>query len=453
MLLIGVTAWMAVMILYWPSGPSFQDDVGYFGQVKILLQGRVLPFPSDPGVWVSATDGRLLPQYPLLHSLLLLPFVGVTPRAAFLVGTAAAIACCLIASRVLKFWGRNPVWGLLLAAHPTVIIIARTVMADMPLSAFALGAWWALRRQRRIPTIILFAAMFAIKPTGIILGFALAGGEGLRLLPAIRSRDRLVIKPLITIALAVATGFALTFMMNEIATGHLWFAYDQRFRQLGISPFSLHNVPRIGLVHLRTLLLFPPLLILGVYPFWCRREWGPLFVIFGLGALMCTYFFVDYGTNWIESMILAPRLVLPIVSFLLVGYADLLASLALRLRDGTPWAGAVLVVATTAMALGISARHHRWQAPMAEALAAATRASHDVGARELGVTTDAVKAGILFSGSVRTVDGAEGGSEVVLCSTRAGSYRQQSESRYSCALPGYHSYRDLGDYRVLIRDR
>jgi hypothetical protein len=47
---------------------------------------------------------------------------------------------------------------------------------------------------------------------------------------------------------------------------------------------------------------------------------------------MCFYFFVDHGRTKIETLVLAPRLLLPAVAFLLVGYAEMAAGLAARFR-------------------------------------------------------------------------------------------------------------------------
>ena len=441
-------AWLVVMILYWPAGLSFGDDVGYLGEAKLILAGRVLPRPDDVGFWVQTAHGWL-PKYPLFVSLLMLPLVAVTPRAAFVVGMAAAIGLGWIGSRILKSWGSNPVWALLLIAHPTVVILARTAMADVPLSVFALGAWWALRQHRRAATVLFLMALIATKATGFVLGFALALGDLLRLLPALCARDRDAWARVRTIAAGLLAGFTLLFATNEISAGGLWFAYDNTF--LGTPPFWFTYFPKSAPAHLRTFLLLPPLLILGALPFWRRREWGPLCLIFGFGTMMCFYFFVDFGTTRLETLILAPRLVLPIVSFLLVGYADLLATLARRFLRGERFTALVLVAGTAAMVLVIDIRHRRWQAPMAEALRAATDATRDLGVHELGLTPEAAKAGLLFSGPTSFVERSNPKTAVVLCTVRSASYREPSDGPYSCALPGYRSYRRVGDYDVLVR--
>lgn len=441
-------AWLAAMALYWPGGLSFQDDVGYVGEAKILQQGRLRPLSNDPGVWVSSSHGSI-DQYMLLPSLLLLPFVSVAPRSIFLVGISAAVLLCLIAGRILKSWDRSPTWALLLLAHPTIALVARTAMADLPLAAFALAAWWSLRQKHRPAAILMFVLLLATKPTGLLLGLALAGGEILRLLSRECRRDPESWRRARTAIVGIAVGILGVCATNELTTGSPRFAYDHHF--LGTPPFWPIYLTTSGSAHLRTLLLFPPLLIVGVLPWWRRFELGPVCLIVGFGTMMCFYFFVDFGITRLESMVLAPRLILPVVVFLLIGYADVLAGIAKRFGSVDKPMGFLLIVGTAAIALAIGFRHSRWQTSMKGALLMAMQASKNVGNQELGVTPEAAKAGMLFPGPTRLVDRAAPDTAVVLCSTRSASYREPTDGPYSCALPGYTSLNRVGDYEVLIR--
>ena len=447
-LLVGTVVWVVVMAVYWPEGLSFGDDVGYVGEAKVLLEKRVLPRHGDPGVF-TVTEHGLVPKYPLLPSLLLVPFLAITPRAIFAVGVLAAIAMCWTAGRILKSWGTDPVWALLLLAHPSVVMISRTATADVPLAAFALGSWWALRQNRRGVAVLLFGALFAVKPTGFVLGFSLLAGEWLRFFLLRRgwaeARDRLI-----TSLLAVATGFACIFAGNQLTAGKWWFAYDLRF--LGTPPFWFSYFPKTAPSHLRTILLFPPLLILGAVPYWRRRELGPLSLIFGFGILMCFYFFVDFGTTWVESLVLSPRLLLPVVVFLLGGYAQVGAAVVGRISGSDRWRGAVLAVGTAAITLFVAARHARWQAPMADARRAAEQIAKELGSDELGVAPQAAKAGLLFPGRTPFVAPSNANTRVVLCSHRSASYRAPNDGAYSCAFPGYRSHVRVGDFEILVRD-
>jgi hypothetical protein len=448
-LVLGVAAWLLVVGFTWPLGFSFSDDIGYVGEAKILLAGRVLPRAEDAGIWTSTEIG-LVAKYPLFPSLLMAPLLAITPRAVFALGIASAIAACLIGASVLRSWGTAAGWALLILAHPTVVIISRTATADVPLTALALAAWWALRQNRRGPAIVLCAAMFAIKATGFLIGLLLLGGETLRTLLELRRTDAEARRRLVTSLMGIAAGFVLIFAMNLISARRLGFAYDHQF--LGTPPFWFTYFKTAAPAQLQTLLLFPPLLILGVLPYWRRRELGPVCLILGFSALMCFYFFVDSGTTWVESLVLAPRLLLPVVVFLLIGYADLISSGLRRVLGHDARAGTVLICGTAAIVAAVSVEHSRWQAPMAEARRAAERIVAHLGANELGLAPQAVKAGLLFDGPTPVVSMSDTSLPVVLCNERSASHRAPDDgTNSSCEAPAYRSDYRVGGFHVLVR--
>jgi len=449
-LLIGVLVWVAVMIALWPLATSFGDEVGYIGEARLVLAGRFRPLPGDLGIWQPGAGG-LVAKYPLFPSLLMAPLFATSPRAVFALGIASAVAVCLLAGRVLRSWGDSSAWALIVLAHPTVVIIARTATADVPLCALMLGAWWALRRDRFRAAVPLLAALFAIKATGFLIGGAIIGGEIWRRLPALRRREPHARRALAYALLGGGLGVCLVVAANVLTTGGPWFGYSHE--SLTAPPFWFSHFPRTAPEQLRTVLILPPLLFLGAVPYWRMREPAPLLVIVGFGSLMCFYFFVDSGTNRLETWVLAPRLLLPVVVFLLVGYGHLLAGLMRRWRALDQIAGGVLIAMTVTLALAVSSRHHRWQIPMGEALEAAQRIAGQTGVRELGVLEQAAKAGVLFPGRVRLVASTEAQAALVLCSDHAASYRQRDrEGPYSCRLPGHHAAHRGGGFEVLVRD-
>jgi hypothetical protein len=443
-LIAGALAWLAIMVVFWPVTASFGDCVGYLGEARLLLAGHLRPQgQADIGIWQLGVS-----KYPLFPSALLAPLLAIAPRAVFAIGAAAALVTCWLAARVLESWDVDPVAALLVLAHPTIILVSRTAMADVPECALMLGAWWSFRNDRRIATVACCAGLFAIKATGGMLGAAILGGEMLRRMPSLRRREEQARRALATALLATAAGFATVIACNELSTGRYWFGYDFG----GIPPFSPAHLATTAPKQLINVLVIPPLLIAGALPFWRRREWGPLAVIFGFGGAMCFYFFVDYGTNWIETLVLAPRLLLPVIVFLLIGYGALLAQLARHLGARPALLRAALGAATMGGALVIGFRHARYQRPGAEALAGAERIARDAGVRELGVLPEADKVGVMFSGNVHFVDRRHPAGMLLLCNARSASYRAPlPEGTLSCVLPGYRLVERAGDFAVLQR--
>ena len=436
--------WLAAAVVFWPAVASFADDVGYLGEARLLLAGHLRPSAGDIGIWQHGVA-----KYPLFPSLLFSPLLAVWPRAVFAVGIGAALLTCWLASRVLESWGNDPAWALVLLAHPTLVIISRTATADVPLCALMLATWWSFRNERWSMAVVSCTALFLIKVTGGVIAVALLGGELLRRAPGLRRGEPEARAALRTALLAAVLGAVAVAAANRLATGGFWFAYEHP----GVHNFWPSNLLTTAPSHLLTLVLMPPLLIVGAVPFFQRRELGPLAVIVGFGALMCAYFFVDTGTSWIETRILAPRLLLPVVVFLLIGYADLLARLQRRLTGHVTAVRLLLVALVLTVTIAISARHSRWQQAAGQALAAAERIVHDRGAGELGVMPEADKPGVMFSGRVSRADRAAPTQAVLLCSSRSASHRAPlPEGSLSCEVRGYRAAYQADGFFVMTRD-
>jgi hypothetical protein len=407
---------------------------------------------ASPGVWIRTPHG-LVGQFPLLYSVLLAPLVALTPRAAFALPVAAAVLLATTARAALKSWGRSPLWALLVLAHPTIVILSRAVMADVPQAALAVAAWWACKRGRAFATVAWLAILVALKPTGNVLAFAIVAGEAVSSRAALRARDPAASRRLGVAVLGGAIGFGLGLVQNRIANGTFSSGYDTVFES--IQPFALGYLPLRAPVHLTTVLLDPPLLLAGAWTFWQRRDFGPLFVIGGYLAMMCAYFFADTGVGWLETFVLSPRLILPVVAFLLIGYASWIADLAARVRGSAPvaergeaqvrlststpvWLSVALVALPVACAAGVSLRHRRYQRAMGAVREVASAVADAQGERTLGVTANAWKAGLLHDGPTTLFDPVSNRTTAVFCSEVSASHRENMRAA-SCSFPGYHT--------------
>ena len=192
-------------------------------------------------------------------------------------GVLPALALAWTSSRILKSWGHSPCWALIFLVHPTIVILARTAMSDLLLSALALGAWWSLRNRRALPAIVLLAATMAARPTGVPIAAAIIAGELAGDLLEKRRGSRLTIGAALKEAKVGILGFALGMVAGPDVEradhrNHLRFGYNYR---PGVPSFSLAYLLTSAPAHLRSLLVNPPLLLLGLIPFWRRRLWAP----------------------------------------------------------------------------------------------------------------------------------------------------------------------------------
>jgi hypothetical protein len=241
-----------------------------------------------------------------------------------------------------------------------------------------------------------------------------------------------------------------TLSMNFAATGKIWFAYSDAHQFLGTPsfwpPYFLTTAPS----HFLSLFLVPPLLVVGLRPFWRRSEVGPVLLITGFVMLMSFYFFVDHGRNRVETLIMSPRLILPAVVFLLVGYAEEAAGLCGAVRE-LPLAARYAFAAFPAIVcLTLSIRHGAWQEADAVALQEAAAIVAREGAGELGLTGGAAKAGMLFRGPVSFFQKGLHEPKVVLCNTQSSSYRKPS-STSTCVLADYDDREQHEGFHILVR--
>jgi hypothetical protein len=242
----------------------------------------------------------------------------------------------------------------------------------------------------------------------------------------------------IVVGLLVAAG------LNVVTTGTPWYAY--RWAHEGTDQFAFAHLATSGLVHARTLLLFPPLLVAGALVLW-RRAVGPLLAVTVSVALLSGYYWVDTGRGTLDSLVVSPRLILPAVMFLLLGYCELLSRVAVRLRlqRVVPWS---LVIVAAMVAMGIGLAQSKLHSPMRDARVAAERSADRYGGR-LGLTFNAFEAGALSDRTLIFWPGGEGGPCVVLCNAGSSSHRNPEQS--SCAFTGYETRDEVGTYRVLVR--
>ncbi|HSZ80904.1 MAG TPA: hypothetical protein VLA14_01410 [Polyangia bacterium] len=462
--LIGLVLWVAILALTWPRALSFIDEIGYVGSARLLLGGHLGHVAHSPGAWISTPNGPVA-KFSLAFPALLAPFVALTPRAAFAVPVIATLLIAATARAALKSWGRSPLWALLVLGHPTLIILARTAMADVPQAAAALGGWWLCKRGRTLGTIACLAILVVLKPTGAVLALAIVAGEALTSAAALRAREAAAWRRVGAGLAGGLSGLALSLAQNWLATGTFRsVGYDTVFEHR--RPFALVYATGRLPTHLVTLLFVPPLLLAGAWPFWRRRDLGPLLVVGGYLTMMCVYFFSDVGATRLETLVLSPRLILPVVVFLLVGYgawlAGVIAGLRKNTKDGammmaptpTPvWLASALLLGPLAVTAAISVRHARYQRAMGEVrVAASARAEARTDDRTLGVTDNALKAGVLNDGATTVFNATTNRTPVVFCSELSASHRDADQGHGMCGLPGYHVFAARDGFYALERD-
>jgi len=314
------------------------------------------------------------------------------------------------------------------------------------LAFFGLGTWYFLRRRAGWQTVLFAAATIAIKTNGIVTVGALLAGQSLVLWREKRNVGD-VLRSMAPLLLGIAVGGGLVVGLNLLSNGTIHSSYKESASQA----FGLRFLKMSGLAHLKSLLLCPPLLIIGVLPFWRRRDWAALSAIGASALMMSVYFFVDFGVGFVDSIVLSRRLILPVIAFLLVGYAEVLAQVFGRFSPGR-WARVAVIVGPALLALALGLKHRQWQMPSHRALERAEAWAKKVETNELGLTGSAFKIGLLFPGRTIFVARDRGSAQLVLCHDAEQSYRL-SHIRYSCEMSGYRVAEIMKDEGFYILER
>ncbi len=437
---VGVLLWALVALATWPSALTFIDEAGYAGQARMALDGMFRPLETSPCIYLP-TDQGLLAKYPLTLPLAIAPLFAVHPSVSFLLGFFAAASLTIGLAKTLESRGIRPAWGLLVLVHPAVQLLSKTLMADLLLSVGLFFAWQAMQKNRRGAMLWMSALVVAIKPTGIPLIAAMIAGEAVARLRSARS-----LQPVLWPILGAGIGLFSVVGFNLLATGTPWYAYQWAHDH--VEQFSPSHFLTSSPAHLRTLLLLPPGLVLGAFFLWRRRDYGPLCAALAHFVWMSGYYYVDAGSNLIESMLVGARLMLPAIVLLFVGYSELLASVFDRVRL-TKAIGWMLLLAVAVMSLGIGVAQQRLHRPLREARVAAERLADQHDGR-IGTTFDALKAAALSSREVVYWSGADPSVCVLLCNTV--SFSRQLDRRPSCDFDGFRQQEQIGTFRILIRE-
>jgi hypothetical protein len=443
---IALAALVVLALVRWPASLSFSDEVGYLGQARLLLSGRISPTAADPCIVERLDGGGRVSRYPLFVPLLVAPLMAINPRTVFVLGLASLAAILWIAARIFDRWRIPTSLALLFAVHPTFILLGYTAMSDLFLSAAALGAF-ALAERRRRSTTLLFALLVLAKPVGALIAAGLIAGGALE-----RWKVERALAPVLRWGLWPALGSVLGGVaaagLNWLEWQHLGYSYDALHQHLGVPIFSTgylaHTIP---IYLLSLLVLLPGLLLLGPLGLWRRRCYGPLIVSIGLLAMMASYFFFDHGRSRLETIVLAQRLILPASTFLVLGYADVIAPLFRRTAVAQALT-VVLVLVSAIEVYGIGTRLRGWQHDAHDALVAARAEVARTEDDTLGTTESAMKIALMHRGRVVLARREEVHPRVVICNVASGSYR--AEAPTSCALPGYDAVGAYGTFRVLV---
>jgi len=342
-LLLALGTLVGLMALFYPPGVTLIDE-SEFLSIGYTLREDLLRADIDTLIHRQY-------KYPLLWPLILSGFLGSGGWSSVFV---ANLLCHLLGS--LFFWlilrqlALSPWLVLLYAFFPTLVYYDRTLMSDVSASVLVLGAFLFFLRGSHWSNLSL---------TGLLLGlsFLIRNVHALLFVPFFLEevfqtwRTREVKKGatgLAGLTLSFCVPLAFQCLLNALARGNpLATGYTSLQGNLSevVGPqFLVENLP----LYLASVCLIYPLMAVSLP--WYRHPRGR-FALVGVcliivGFYSC-YYFIQKGRNWLETLLVCGRFLLPAISLMLVSYAQFLEGGLKRL----PVFGRRLAVGTTCLAL------------------------------------------------------------------------------------------------------
>ncbi len=133
--------YVASFAVFYPEVPTNDDEANYIVQVRMLLSGEseITQLDAFTGEEIIDTPST----YPLGMAMLSAPFVAIFGwRGAFAVACLGLVLMVVVTGRWIASEGRSPVFALLILGLPSVLVLGRVAMSDVPSGALvALGLY------------------------------------------------------------------------------------------------------------------------------------------------------------------------------------------------------------------------------------------------------------------------------------------------------------------------
>jgi hypothetical protein len=345
-LLVLMLAYAALFAVYYPPLSGIEDEVGFVNQALVWSHGAISPegagLPPELMDFIEVKGRHVAVRNPG-RSLLALPFLMVGgARATFASGLLLHLAVAGLGGVVVERLGRSPLWAVLLLFHPTLAIYSRTIMGDeaagagLLLTALALtsaSAWAGLWAGLAVG----LAAVMRYQ-AGLALPFVAAAFR----FPPGRphpGRDALLC------LLAGGTGGGLIVAYNLFLYNRPTEAFSNRLELFTLA----HLVDQIPFFSVAFLLIWPAMLLAPVLDR-SRLRWLVRGTCATYLVMFSLHHFHDQTPNWLETLVIGPRLFQVVLPLWIVSYAgvvdDWVASPLRRLLGSRAWA--VLVAAVCA---------------------------------------------------------------------------------------------------------
>jgi PAS domain-containing protein len=315
MVLGGMAAfYLALFSYYYPCTHGIEDEVGFINQSIVWSHGAI----SAEGAGFERLNdfvnykGRNIPWRNPGRSLLILPLLmwgGLS--AIFVSGAVIHLLLTLTTAFTFAKLGGSPLWAALVLCHPTLALFSRAIMGDEPAAlglSCALLALVSLNRPGWWAGIAIGMAAVMRYQSGIVLPFfALA----ILTAPHVSRPGRQALYCLIA-----GGAFAVALMAyNLFLFGNLTGIVSQ-------GSFGLHYLPSNLAFYVLSLSSFWPLMALAPAFDRSKTRYAVLAIAVPILLFTSCWYYQDRHDSWIYTLVLVPRLIIPLIPALVVSYGN-----------------------------------------------------------------------------------------------------------------------------------
>ncbi len=322
--LSGAILYLALFAVFFPPAFATPDENEYLTTADAIRTGAILDRDSDQVYYTGRTVGDVHPfkGRSLLFSSLLAPLLAWHWKLAFVLGALLHLLTFGAFAWVLVRCGRSAWWAWLVLFHPTLSLLSRMVMADVPSATASALILLLLVADRRRPLAIGVVAGVSLFLRSTNLWFAVAAGiqllvDDLRGAAPTAWISRILGGSALRFGLCYGAFCLLLLGLNAVLYGG---PFETRYAGTETAEFAFSYLVEFLPIRLLSLSVFWPAMMLGVFFLPRRVRWfGIALVVLQLVFFSSSITF-EFGSSFVASLVRSMRYLVGSVITLCVGY-------------------------------------------------------------------------------------------------------------------------------------
>lgn len=336
---LGGVLMLTLLGVFYPRTTVSVDETRYLSVAGYLMRGQAFERSSEAWFWKPLGDGihyeRTLASLSITFSSLLVPFVLVGWRSAFLLGTIAHVLAFGGMIYVLRRRGFSPWWAMLYLLHPTSVLYSRLVLVDVPSAALVVLMLVLLHRPK--PGYFAAGLVMGLAMLLKLSNFPVVGiFSAVIFVQDVMGKDRPAGKRRIGLrwlwmGLGILPGIIVLAIVNTWFFNH---PMGNGYVHVGISggwfnwTYFREHLP----LYLGALMFMYPFMLISPIFLRARFRWEMRLSCLAVLLFFSAYYFIDEGNSIVEHVIRGLRFHVIVMPFYVIAYAEMLTRLMRRLR-------------------------------------------------------------------------------------------------------------------------